>query len=167
MPDPKREKVDRVARDVLARHIGERIAEARKQAGFSSEDLAAQIGASRSAVSMWENGRGLPDLLYLTRLVQKLPSLSFDELVMGEDQAMTHWLAKFSTDTVEFGEGVYTGSPRVTRPERADETAELAPSERDRLLALEGELKRIRKMLDDLKKPSDQRRSTKRAPRTA
>ena len=43
-------------------NIGERIQALRKARGLSQEELAAQIGVSRQAVSKWEAGQSQPDL---------------------------------------------------------------------------------------------------------
>lgn len=43
-------------------HLGERIQALRKEKGISQEELAAQMGISRQAVSKWESGQSIPDL---------------------------------------------------------------------------------------------------------
>lgn len=42
--------------------ISDRIRELRRTRGISQEELAAQIGVSRQAVSKWESGQSVPDL---------------------------------------------------------------------------------------------------------
>ena len=39
--------------------LGERIAQARKQAGLSQEQLGEKLGVSRQAISKWESGGSL------------------------------------------------------------------------------------------------------------
>ena len=57
----------------------ERIALARKQAGLSQEQLGEKLGVSRQAVSKWENGKNLPDMMMLSRIADIL-QVSCDEL---------------------------------------------------------------------------------------
>ena len=42
--------------------LGEKLKEARKQAGLSQEQLSEKIGVSRSAVAKWETDNGIPDV---------------------------------------------------------------------------------------------------------
>ena len=42
--------------------FGEKLKEARKNAGLSQEELAERIGVSRAAVAKWETDKGLPDI---------------------------------------------------------------------------------------------------------
>lgn len=46
-------------REVLMMTISDRIRELRRTRGISQEELAAQIGVSRQAVSKWESGGSL------------------------------------------------------------------------------------------------------------
>ncbi|MBR5232434.1 MAG: helix-turn-helix domain-containing protein [Clostridia bacterium] len=65
--------------------LGEKIKEARKQAGLSQEQLAEKMNVSRSAVAKWETNKGLPDIDNL-RYLSKLLSVSVDHLIDdGED----------------------------------------------------------------------------------
>ena len=57
----------------------ERIALARKQAGLSQEQLGEKLGVSRQAVSKWENGKNLPDMMILSNIADIL-QVSCDEL---------------------------------------------------------------------------------------
>lgn len=42
--------------------LGEKLKEARKQAGLSQEQLSEKLGVSRSAVAKWETDNGIPDV---------------------------------------------------------------------------------------------------------
>ena len=66
--------------------LGERIALARKQAGLSQEQLGAQLGVSRQAVSKWESGQTNPDVAYITELC-RLFGVSSDWLLLGKEEA--------------------------------------------------------------------------------
>lgn len=60
--------------------IGERIAQLRRAAGLSQEQLAEALEVSRQAVSKWETGQALPDIDRIGRLCA-LFSVSADELL--------------------------------------------------------------------------------------
>ena len=59
--------------------LGEKIKEARKQAGLSQEQFAEKMNVSRSAVAKWETDGGIPDRDNLKRLSEKM-NVSVDEL---------------------------------------------------------------------------------------
>ena len=59
---------------------GERIAQLRRAAGLSQEQLAEALEVSRQAVSKWETGQALPDTDRIARLCA-LFSVSADELL--------------------------------------------------------------------------------------
>ena len=59
---------------------GERIAQLRRAAGLSQEQLAEALEVSRQAVSKWETGQALPDIDRIGRLCA-LFSVSADELL--------------------------------------------------------------------------------------
>ena len=48
--------------------LGERIAQARKLAGLSQEQLGDRLGVSRQAVSKWESGQTNPDVAYVAEM---------------------------------------------------------------------------------------------------
>lgn len=50
--------------------IGQRIAELRKNKGLTQAELADRIGVSHQAVSQWERGETLPDILTLPALAE-------------------------------------------------------------------------------------------------
>lgn len=64
----------------------EKIVELRKAKGLSQEELAEQLGVSRQAVSRWELGQTLPDIINLVQLCE-LFGVSADYLVREEEQA--------------------------------------------------------------------------------
>lgn len=70
--------------------LSERIAQVRKQAGLSQEQLGEKLGVSRQAVSKWESGQTNPDISYITAMCQ-LFNVSSDWLLFGEycDPAVT------------------------------------------------------------------------------
>lgn len=64
--------------------LAERIAQARKQAGLSQEQLGEKLGVSRQAVSKWESAQTNPDVAYLAQMCRVL-GVSSDWLLFGEE----------------------------------------------------------------------------------
>ena len=64
--------------------IAQRLAELRRERGFSQEGLAEQLGLSRQAVSKWERGESLPDVYILSQIAD-LYGVSVSALI-GEIQ---------------------------------------------------------------------------------
>ena len=62
--------------------LGERIADLRRKAGLSQEDLAAKMGVSRQAVSKWEADQALPELDRIVEM-SELFVVSTDYLLKG------------------------------------------------------------------------------------
>ena len=60
--------------------FGEKLKEARKNAGLSQEELSERIGVSRAAVAKWESGYGLPDIDNL-KAISGLLDVSIDYLL--------------------------------------------------------------------------------------
>ena len=60
--------------------LADKIVTLRKRAGWSQEELAAQLGVSRQSVSKWEAGESYPDIEKCIRLA-KLYNVSLDALV--------------------------------------------------------------------------------------
>lgn len=60
--------------------LGNRLAQLRKDHGYSQEDLAEKLGVSRQAVSKWECGEASPDTDNLIELA-RLYNTSLDELL--------------------------------------------------------------------------------------
>ena len=63
--------------------LGEKLQELRKQKGLTQEELAEILYVSRTAVSKWESGRGIPNIESL-KSISKYFSISIDELLSGE-----------------------------------------------------------------------------------
>ena len=63
--------------------LGEKLKEARKQAGLSQEKMAEKIGVSRQAITKWENGTGTPDIANLMAIAN-LFQITVDELLSNE-----------------------------------------------------------------------------------
>ena len=61
-------------------NIGKQIQELRKQKGIKQEELAAELGVTAAAVSKWENGYTLPDILMLCALADYF-EVTTDELL--------------------------------------------------------------------------------------
>lgn len=66
--------------EVIEMTLGEKIKEARKQAGLSQEQLSEKLGVSRSAVAKWETDAGIPDVDNLKAL-SCLLNVSIDYLL--------------------------------------------------------------------------------------
>lgn len=60
--------------------LGEKLKDARKNAGLSQEQLAEKLCVSRAAVAKWETDKGLPDIENL-RAISKLLDVSIDALL--------------------------------------------------------------------------------------
>lgn len=64
--------------------VNEKIQELRRQKGLTQEQLAKKLFVSRTAVSKWESGRGIPSIESLKN-ISELFSVSIDELLSGEE----------------------------------------------------------------------------------
>lgn len=64
--------------------FNEKLQELRKQKGLTQEELAEILFVSRTAVSKWESGRGLPNIESL-KVISKYFSVSLDELLSSEE----------------------------------------------------------------------------------
>ena len=65
--------------------FGEKMKEARKEAGLSQEQLAEKLCVSRSAVAKWETDKGMPDVNNLKAMSQLL-GVSVDYLLADDEQ---------------------------------------------------------------------------------
>ena len=63
--------------------FGEKLKEARKEAGLSQEQFAEKMSVSRSAIAKWESDKGMPDVNNLKAIAQLL-NISLDYLVDEE-----------------------------------------------------------------------------------
>ena len=64
--------------------LGQKLKEARLNAGLKQEELAKQLGVSRQTVSSWENDRSYPDLGSAVKL-SRLYETSLDEMLIGDE----------------------------------------------------------------------------------
>ena len=64
--------------------FNEKLQELRKQKGLTQEELAEILFVSRTAVSKWESGRGMPSLEYL-KAISKFFSVTLDDLLSSEE----------------------------------------------------------------------------------
>lgn len=67
--------------------LGEKLRNARKEAGYSQEQLAEKLSVSRSAVAKWETDNGMPDVGNL-KAIASLLNVSIDYL-LDEDEKIT------------------------------------------------------------------------------
>lgn len=70
--------------------LGQKLKEARTQAGHSQDTVAKRIGVSRQSVSNWENDRTYPDIGSLLKL-SDLYGLSLDEMLKEDDTIPAHF----------------------------------------------------------------------------
>lgn len=56
----------------------------RKEKGLTQEELSEKLFVSRTAISKWESGRGLPNIESL-KAISKLFDITIDELLSGEE----------------------------------------------------------------------------------
>lgn len=97
--------------------IGRRIAQARKRAGLTQEQLAEQLGISPQAVSKWENGWNLPDLENMLLLAEKL-NVPYSNLIEEEDET-----ERFTyRDRLFQEENMFTRLKATAQAERLTET---------------------------------------------
>lgn len=52
--------------------FGEKLKDARKNAGFSQVEMADRLGVSRSAVAKWETDKGMPDISNIKVVAQTI-----------------------------------------------------------------------------------------------
>lgn len=64
--------------------LHEKLQELRKQKGLTQEELAEQLYVSRTAISKWESGRGMPNIDSL-KAISKYFSVTLDDLLSGEE----------------------------------------------------------------------------------
>ncbi len=63
--------------------LGKNIARLRKENKMTQEDLASQIGVSAQALSKWENGNNMPDIMMLPTLA-RIFGVKVDDLFSGD-----------------------------------------------------------------------------------
>jgi transcriptional regulator with XRE-family HTH domain len=64
--------------------FNEKLQELRKQKGLTQEELAEVLFVSRTAVSKWESGRGMPNIESL-KAISKFFTVSLDDLLSSEE----------------------------------------------------------------------------------
>jgi transcriptional regulator with XRE-family HTH domain len=64
--------------------FNEKLQQLRKQKGLTQEDLAELLFISRTAISKWESGRGLPNIDSL-KAISKVFGITIDELLSTDD----------------------------------------------------------------------------------
>ena len=69
--------------------IGEKLKNARSNAGMTQEFIAEQINVSRQTVSNWENNRTYPDIVSVIRL-SDLYAVSLDALLKEDEKMLEH-----------------------------------------------------------------------------
>ena len=65
-------------------NLGKKIAEARRRARLTQNDLAARVGVTAQAVSKWEQGRSCPDIAILDEIADALGISLFELLGMDK-----------------------------------------------------------------------------------
>ncbi|MBR3311172.1 MAG: helix-turn-helix transcriptional regulator [Solobacterium sp.] len=80
--------------------FGEKLKEARKEAGLTQEQLAEKLSVSRSAVAKWEADSGMPDVSNLKAMSQLL-SVSLDYL-LDDDEKLSFNETKEAVDLDSF-----------------------------------------------------------------
>lgn len=75
--------------------LGLRIADARKQRGYTQEEFSQLLGVTAQAVSKWENDLSCPDIQLLPK-ISELLEISIDELLTGKTKTSAE---KVNTNT--------------------------------------------------------------------
>lgn len=78
-------------------NLGRNILELRKKKNVTQEELAAELGVTAAAVSKWENGYTLPDILMLCALADYF-QVATDELLGRNPKTMYAVIATHSQD---------------------------------------------------------------------
>ena len=113
-------------------NIGKTILELRRKKNVTQEELAAELGVTAAAVSKWENGYTLPDILMLCALSDYF-EVTVDEL-LGRNRERKH--AVIAAETLELGRkiealakqhgilinGIYQDYPDARAAAEADST---------------------------------------------
>ena len=83
--------------------FGEKLKQARQNAGLSQEELAVKISVSRSAVAKWETDKGLPDIQNLKNIAWAL-GVSIDYL-LDDGTRLELSVIRESIDLTRYGKG--------------------------------------------------------------
>jgi transcriptional regulator with XRE-family HTH domain len=84
--------------------LGQRLRQARLQAGFTQEELADKLCVSRQAVTKWELDRGTPDIANL-QSIARLFDVSVDSLLATDQDGPTGAVVRQSIDLSQFHRG--------------------------------------------------------------
>ena len=120
--------------------LGEKLKEARKQAGLSQEQLSEKLGVSRSAIAKWEADNGIPDVDNLKAL-SKLLSVSIDYL-LDDGESFDELIMREAYNLAEYGKG-----SKVKRKDRA--VREKFPDAKIHTLIGEQKLTKGEKVIDN------------------
>lgn len=80
--------------------LNENIANLRKNAGITQDELAAFLGVTKASVSKWENGQSMPDILLLPEIATYF-DVSVDELLGYEPQLSKEQIQKLYSELGE------------------------------------------------------------------
>lgn len=83
--------------------FGEKLKEARRDAGMSQEELSVKIGVSRSAVAKWETDKGLPDIQNL-KTIAAILNISLDYL-LDDGKKLELSVTREAIDLSKYGKG--------------------------------------------------------------
>lgn len=83
--------------------LGEKLKEARKQAGLSQEQFAEKLSVSRSAVAKWETDKGIPDVGNL-KIISEVLNVSVDYL-LDDGQKAEKTVLREAIDLNQYGKG--------------------------------------------------------------
>ncbi len=88
-------------------NIGKRIQELRKMNQFTQEQLALAVGVSIPAVSKWENGASLPDVMLLSPIARFLKT-DVNDLIQFKQNLTEHEVHTFAEQvkSLDFGTGI-------------------------------------------------------------
>ena len=87
---------------VMTMTFGEKLKEARKNTGFTQEELAERLGVSRAAVAKWETDKGLPDIDNLKAMAALL-DVSIDYL-LDDGEPIDLSVTKKAIDIRKYGD---------------------------------------------------------------
>lgn len=86
--------------------FAEKLVQMRKKAGWSQEELAAQMNVSRQSVSKWEGAQSIPDLEKIIHL-SKLFNVSTDYLLKDEMEEANAFLSVKEETSKIIANGVF------------------------------------------------------------
>lgn len=93
--------------------FGEKIKEARIEAGLTQEELAVMLSVSRAAIAKWESNRGMPDVTNL-KAIANILNMSVDYL-LNDGNALDLSVTKKAIDLTKYGD-----SGKLSRRKKID-----------------------------------------------